>query len=49
VDFLADSPFRALLESKVFAFATECLPGRAGSLEESAVDQGRNRRVARSL
>src|SRR2546429_5387407 len=34
------SRFRALLESKVFAFANECLPRGAGRLEGSALDQG---------
>jgi len=40
MDFLADSRFRALLESKVFALATECLPRGAGRLEGSALGQG---------
>jgi hypothetical protein len=43
VGVLAGSRFRALLESKVPALAIECLPGGAGSLEASVVDQGMNR------
>lgn len=43
VDLGADSRLRALLESTVPAFATECLTGGADSLEESPVDQGMTR------